>query len=120
MAKILSFGIDKTFLDTRAKLLAGQGLTVSSVSQKDEATRLFKMINPEIVIFGQKVPESLRSSLSRQFKKSRPDVQMIYMYLGSTDGTDMADAILNVESEPDVLISTIRYLEERKQPSATA
>lgn len=119
MAKILSFGIDKTYLDERAKLLARNGLDVSSVSQKDEALRLFTMMNPDIVIFGHKVPESLRSSLSRQFKKHRPDVQMIYMYLGGTEGTDMADAILNLESEPDVLVSTIRYLEDRRH-SATA
>ena len=120
MAKILSFGIDKTYLDARARVLASSGLHVSSVSQKDEALRLFKMMDPQIVVFGHKVPESLRSSLARQFKKLSPQVQLIYMYSGSTEGTDMAEAILNVESESEVLIDTIKYLESRRQPSPTA
>jgi DNA-binding NtrC family response regulator len=115
VAKILSFGIAKEHLDRRAKLLAQNGFNVSSVTQKDEALRLAKMLVPNIVIFGHKVPPALRSSLSRHMKKVNPDVQMIYMYEGSTQGTEMADAILNVESEPEVLVEAIHYLEDRRK-----
>lgn len=117
MVKILSFGILKDYLDARAKLLASNGFTVSSVSQKDEALRIGKMISPEIVIFGHKVPPTLRTSLSRHMKRINPEAQMIYMYLGSTEGTEMADAILNLESEPEVLVETIKYLIERHKPA---
>ena len=116
MAKILSFGINKEFLDARAKSLVTNGLKVSSVSQKDEALRIGRMLMPDIVIFGHMVPASLRASLSRSLKKINPEVQLIYMYMGSTDGTEMADAILNVESEPSVLVETIKYLIERNKP----
>jgi DNA-binding NtrC family response regulator len=104
----------KDYLDRRAQLLSSHGLTVSSVTQKDEALRLAKMISPDIVIFGHKVPPNLRASLSRHMKKVNPDVQMIYMYQGSTDGTELADAILNLDSEPEVLVETIHYLKERR------
>jgi DNA-binding response OmpR family regulator len=117
VVKILSFGIVKDYLDTRAKLLASHGFSVSSVSQKDEALRLGKMMQPEIVIFGHKVPPSLRLSLTRHIKRINPEAQIIYMYLGSTDGTEMADAILNLESEPEVLVDTIKYLVERHKPA---
>jgi hypothetical protein len=115
VAKILSFGINKEFLDARAKSLVAHGLNVSSVSQKDEALRIARMMMPAIVIFGHAVPPTLRASLSRSMKKISPEVQLIYMYKGSTDGTEMADAILNVESEPMVLVDTIKYLIERNK-----
>jgi DNA-binding NtrC family response regulator len=120
VAKILSFGIAKDHLDRRAKLLASHGLIVSSVTQKDEALRLAEMIVPEIVIFGHKVPSGLRASLSRHLKKVNPGVQMIYMYEGGTEGTELADAILNVESEPEVLVETIHYLQDRRKTNGVS
>lgn len=115
MAQILSFGIVKTFLDERARVLASSGFKVSSVSQKDEALRLAKRMSPDVVIFGHAVPPSLRTSLANSVKKLNPEAQLVYMYLGSTDGTEMADAILNLESPPTVLVETIRYLLERRK-----
>lgn len=117
MVKILSFGILKDYLDARAKLLAHHGFSVSSVSQKDEALRIGKMMQPDLVIFGHKVPPTLRASLTRHMKRINPEAQMIYMYLGGTDGTEMADAILNLESEPEVLVDTIKYLVEHHKPA---
>ena len=118
MPKILSFGIDQTFLQDRARVLASAGLTVSSVSQKDEALRLAKLSPPDIVIFGHRVPESLRSALSRNIKKISPEAKLIYIYDGSTQGTEMADAVLGLVSPPDQLVSTIRHLSEDSEEAA--
>lgn len=111
MPRILSFGIDPTFLERRAQLLASSGLKVSSVSQKDEALRLAKAQPPDIAIFGHKVPLSLRSSLSNSLRKINPATRLIYIYGGSAEGTEMADAVLNIESEPETLVDTIKYLQ---------
>jgi DNA-binding NtrC family response regulator len=113
VAKILSFGIDQEFLQLRARALSAAGLKVSSVSQKDEALRLAKLVSPDLVIFGHKVPESLRTSLSRSMKKINPAVRLIYIYDGSTQGTEMADAVLHLVSSPDQLVYTIRHLTEQ-------
>jgi DNA-binding NtrC family response regulator len=118
--RILSFGIDQHYLQERARVLAAAGLTVSSVSQKDEALRLAKLMAPDIVIFGHRVPESLRMALSRNIKKLKPAARLIYIYLGSTQGTEMADAVLSLNSEPDQLVSTIRHLTELSSGEATA
>jgi DNA-binding NtrC family response regulator len=118
--KILSFGIDQKFLQDRAKVLAAAGLTVSSVSQKDEALRLTKLVSPDIVIFGHRVPESLRTALSRNIKKINPGSRLIYIYDGSTQGTEMADAVVGLVSAPEQLVSTIRHLSERDSEEATA
>lgn len=121
MPKILSFGIDQKFLQDRAKVLAAAGLTVSSVSQKDEALRLAKLVSPDIVIFGHRVPESLRTALSRNIKKINPVSRLIYIYDGSTQGTEMADAVVGLVSAPEQLVSTIRHLAERSsEEEATA
>jgi hypothetical protein len=113
LAQILSFGIVKDFLDERARLLATHGFKVSSVSQKDEMLRLAKMMPPEVVIFGHAVPPGLRTSLSVAVKKINPEAYLIYMYQGSTDGTEMADAVLNLDSQPATLVETMKYLLER-------
>jgi hypothetical protein len=113
LTQILSFGIVKSFLDERARLLSRHGFNVSSVSQRDEMLRLAKMMPPNVVIFGHAVPPGLRSSLSGLIKKINPDVYLVYMYHGSTAGTEMADAVLNLESEPTTLVETLKYLLER-------
>lgn len=113
MAQILSFGIVKSFLDERARLLTSHGFNVSSVSQKDEMLRLAKMMPPDVVIFGHSVPPGLRSALAGLMKQVNPGAYLVYMYQGSTDGTEMADAILHVESEPTMLVETLKYLLER-------
>jgi DNA-binding NtrC family response regulator len=110
---ILSFGIDQEFLQLRARALAAAGLKVSSVSQKDEALRLAKLVPPDLVIFGHKVPESLRIALSRNMKKINPAARLIYIYNGSTQGTELADAVLALDSQPDQLVATIRHLTEQ-------
>jgi DNA-binding NtrC family response regulator len=115
LARILSFGTVKSFLDERARLLATHGFNVSSVSQKDEMLRLAKMMPPDIVIFGHAVPPGLRSALSASVKKINPETYLVYMYQGSTDGTEMADAVLNLDSQPTTLVETIKYLLERHQ-----
>ena len=121
MAQILSFGIDQTFLQERARVLAAAGLKVSSVSQKDEALRLAKLAPPDVVIFGHRVPESLRTALSRNIKKISPHVRLIYLYLGATHDTEMADAVLALDSQPDQLVATIRHLAGNTNPEgATA
>jgi DNA-binding NtrC family response regulator len=116
--KILSFGIDQNFLQDRARVLATAGLIVSSVSQKDEALRLAKLAPPDIVIFGHRVPESLRTALSRNIKKINPNSRLIYIYDGSTQGTEMADAVLGLVSPPEQLVSTIRHLSEDSEEAA--
>jgi DNA-binding NtrC family response regulator len=113
VAQILSFGIDQEFLQLRARALSAAGLKVSSVSQKDEALRLAKIAPPDLVIFGHKVPESLRTALSRNIKKINPVVRLIYIYHGSTQGTEMADAVLSLDSQPDQLVEAIRHLTEQ-------
>lgn len=120
MPKILSFGIDQKFLQDRAKVLANAGLTVSSVSQKDEALRLAKLSPPDIVIFGHRVPESLRTALARNMKKLNPASRLIYIYDGSTQGTELADAVLGLASAPEQIVSTIRHLSEHSSEEATA
>jgi DNA-binding response OmpR family regulator len=115
LAQILSFGIVKSFLDERARLLANHGFNVSTVSQKDEMLRLAKMMPPDVVIFGHSVPPGLRSSLSGLIKKINPEVYLVYLYHGSTMGTEMADAILNRDSEPTTLVETLKYLLERRK-----
>jgi response regulator RpfG family c-di-GMP phosphodiesterase len=120
VAHILSFGIDQTFLQERAKVLAASGLKVSSVSQKDEALRLARLMPPDVVIFGHRVPESLRTALSRNLKKINPHARLIYLYLGATQDTEMADAVLALDSQPDQLVATIRHLTEHSSAEATA
>jgi hypothetical protein len=118
VAQILSFGIVKSFLEERARLLASHGFNVSSVSQKDEMLRLAKMIQPDVVVFGHAVPPGLRSSLSTSVKKINPEAILIYMYQGSTAGTEMADAVLNLDSEPSTLVETLKYLLEQHKPTS--
>ena len=113
MPNILSFGIDQEFLQLRARALAAAGLKVSSVSQKDEALRLAKLVPPDLVIFGHKVPESLRTALSRSIKKINPAARLIDIYHAFTQGSEMADAVLHLVSSPDQLVYTIRHLTEQ-------
>lgn len=113
MAKILSFGIDQDFLERRAQLLARLGIKASSAAQKDEAIRLARQMHPDIAIFGHKVPAALRANLTRSFKKINPTLQVICIYDGSIEGTEEADAVLNLRTEAQVLAETIKYLADR-------
>lgn len=118
MPRILSFGIATEYLEKRAHLLVNGGFKVSSASQKDEAIRLAKANAPDIVIFGHKVPATLRASLSATMKKINPAVRLIYIYAGTREGLESADAVLNIETEPSTLIETIQYLDQASAPPA--
>jgi DNA-binding response OmpR family regulator len=110
MAQILSFGIDRNYLDQRAIVLNKAGFRVSSAEQKSEALRLAQLSPPQVVIFGHRVPAKLRQALAQSFRSIKAEIKLIFVYEGEKPDDDTADAIVAVGASPEELVSTVREL----------
>lgn len=110
MALVLSFDTLQSALEQQSQLLKRFGFTVCSASQKDEALRLAELDPPRVIVFGPHVPTSLRTVMSRRLRASSPSPRLIYMYRETTESTELADAILNAQSDPQTLADTIHFL----------
>jgi hypothetical protein len=110
VTQILSFGIDRTYLDERAIILNKAGFRVGSAEQKNEALRLAQLSAPQIVIFGHRVPPKLRHSMVLSFREINPEMKFVFVYEGETPESDLADGMVPVQASPDELVTTIREL----------
>jgi DNA-binding NtrC family response regulator len=110
MAQILSFGIDRNYLDERAIILNKAGFRVSSAEQKNEALRLAQLSAPRMVIFGHRVPPKLRQSMARSFREINPEIKLIFVYQGEKPESQLADAMVPVQAPPDELVTKVREL----------
>jgi DNA-binding response OmpR family regulator len=110
MAQILSFGIDRTYLDERAIILSKAGFRVSSAEQKGEALRLARLSPPQLVIFGHKVPARLRQSLALSFKEMKEDMRVVFVYAGERPEGEPADAFVSFQAAPEELLNTVERL----------
>lgn len=110
MAQILSFGIDRSYLDERAIILNKAGFRVSSAEQKSEALRLAQLSSPRLVIFGHKVPAKLRHSMARSFRDIDPEMKLVFVYRGEKPEDELADAMVPLQTSAEQLVTTIRGL----------
>lgn len=119
MAKILSVGYLQDFLMKRAEVLAGAGYKVTSVNCVEDVVRMMEKPGFDVAIFGHGVPTEDRNLMTGYIKECCPKIAVIFLYSGSIEQAEAADAILNFHGAPDDLINTVKYLVEKKSNGKT-
>jgi sodium-dependent dicarboxylate transporter 2/3/5 len=86
-AKILLVDDEERFRVTLGKQLAARGYTVFDVGNGEDAIKVLRHENPEVVILDQKMPKMDGIQTLKELKKIRPEVQVIMLTgYGSMEG----------------------------------
>jgi DNA-binding response OmpR family regulator len=112
MFRILSFGCQREFLRLRHQALERAGLSVISVTTRDEAERLIRTKPFQVLIIGHTVPMKDRMEVAL-LAKSVQKMAVIFLYDGSIRHAESADAILSIESGSEDLVAAIYRLVDR-------
>ena len=119
MARILSIGYLRDFLEQRAELLHEAGHSVHNAATRDEAAALLAIGNYDVCIFGHGVPENERNEMAAASRSTSPNVALIFLYSGQIRRAELADAVLNFHSSLPDLVQTVDYLVSKKQEART-
>jgi len=114
VAKILSVGYLQDFLTKRAEVLAGAGYLVTSVNCVEDVVRLMEKPDFDVAIFGHGIPTEDRNLMTGYIKDCCPKIAVVFLYAGSIEQAEAADAILNFHGAPEDLVNTVKYLVEKK------
>ena len=86
------------------------GYNLQTVATAEEALRKLDQVKPDVVIVGHRLNLSDRIKIEEGARLARPKPRIVLLYENSIAQTEQADAVLNVNSEPQHLAQTIRYL----------
>jgi DNA-binding NtrC family response regulator len=110
MVDVLSVGFLQDLLQTRNRALLAAGYNVASATTIAEAMEIAENGRCQVMILGHGIPESDRNAVTRSVKQLHPEMKVIYLYVGSIDNAQDADAVLSAEGSHQDLVNTVRYL----------
>ena len=114
MARVLSVGYLEEFLKRRNEHIAHGGHAVIPATSIAQSLTLANEDKFDVMVFGHFVPAEDRNTIARYFKEHFPQISVIFLYEGHIEKAELADAILNVNGDPEDLVQTITYLHERQ------
>ena len=96
--------------DAQTAFLSAAGYTLHIAPTTDWALAQLRRLNADVVIIGHGLDLSERTQLEGVIRLLRPRPRVVLLYESSISQTEQADAVLNINSEPQHLVQTIRYL----------
>ncbi len=90
--------------------LRDAGYELHLVSSAAEALISIHQIRAEVVVIGHGLSLLDRVDVEGAVRQLHPKPRIVLLYDTSISKTEQADAVLNVSSEPQHLVQTIRYL----------
>jgi CheY-like chemotaxis protein len=109
MIRLLLFGCDREFPQSRRRVLEHAGIQIKAVENSEGALKLLRAWPFDILMIGQEVPLHDRNKLSLA-AKSLHKLRVIFLYRGSISQAESADALLSAEVSTEDLVSAIRRL----------
>ena len=90
--------------------LRDAGYQVYAVLSREEAVTAIERGHADVVVIGHGLSLEDRSEIEAAARRKKPKPRVVLLYENSIVKTEQADAVLNINSEPQHLVQTIRYL----------
>ncbi len=90
--------------------LRDAGYQVHGVSSREEALASIEHAHIDVVVIGHGLSLADRTEIEVSARQQHPKPRIVLLYENSISNTEQADAVLNINSEPQHLVQTIRYL----------
>jgi CheY-like chemotaxis protein len=90
--------------------LRDAGYQVQLVSSSEEALAAMQRTPADVVVIGHGLSLADRTEIEAAVRQQHPKPRIVLLYEISIAQTEQADAVLNINSEPQHLVQTIRYL----------
>jgi DNA-binding NtrC family response regulator len=90
--------------------LRNAGYHVYSVFSVEEALGRIHQCGLHVVVIGHGLNLADRTAIEAAIRQLNPKPRIVLLYDSSIANTEQADAVLNINSEPQHLVQTIRYL----------
>lgn len=90
--------------------LRDAGYQVHGVSSREEALASIEHAHIDVVVIGHGLSLADRTEIEVSARQQHPKPRIVLLYENSISNTEQADAVLNINSEPQQLVQTIRYL----------
>ena len=117
MTRVLLFGYMEDLLRKRHDALCRAGLEVTSVNSRNAALRLLENEQFDVVVVGHRVPSGDRNDVAMRARLAR-ESRVIFLYRWSIRDAEPADALLNVDGNPQDLVAAIQRLASPADRSA--
>jgi hypothetical protein len=96
--------------EMQAAYLKEAGYSLHVVETAEKALPQLERLRAEVVIIGHGLGMGIRIQLEGAIRLLRPKPRVVLLYETSISQTEQADAVLNIKSEPQLLVQTVRYL----------
>ena len=90
--------------------LRNAGYQVFAVLSREEAIRGIEGGRVDVIVIGHGLSLGERMEIEAVAQRTKPKPRVVLLYENSIAKTEQADAVLNINSEPQHLVQTIRYL----------
>ena len=90
--------------------LRNAGYQVYAVLSREEAVSRIECSHIAVVVIGHGLTLADRSEIEAAARQQKPKPRVVLLYENSISKTEQADAVLNINNEPQHLVQTIRYL----------
>lgn len=114
---LLSVGSEPDLLLLRNQVLRGAGYYVNSQTNIDEALRVFRRGDFDLVIMCHSVPEADKVKLITAIRKSRPSTPIVIVRRDG-ESTSLADGSVHSLDGVNALLNCVSELLERRRQSA--
>lgn len=96
--------------EVQAAHLKKAGYSLHMAVTPEQALARLRQAQAEVVIIGHSLGMGERMQLEGTIRLLQPRPRVVLLYETSISQTEQADAVLNINSEPQHLVQTIRYL----------
>ncbi len=96
--------------EVQAAYLKEAGYSLHVAATAPQALQQLERLQVEVVVVGHGLGMGERTQLERAIRLLRPRPRVVMLYETSISQAELADAVLNIKSEPQHLVQTIRYL----------
>jgi DNA-binding NtrC family response regulator len=94
----------------RSSVLRAAGYALEFVSTVEEALRSIRAVQFHVVVLGHAIASEHRIRIEKTIQRLRPKPRVVLLYETSIAQAEQADAVLNVNGDPEELVRTVRYL----------
>ena len=108
--RVLSVGYLVGELRKRNQRLQEAGFAVDSASRPNDAFALAKANPYNCAVFGAAVPEPIRNGISAVVREKNPDAVIVMLYWTGIQNTELADAVLHVNTSDHDLQNILKHL----------
>ncbi len=107
---VLYVGAKSDLASFHASHLRDAGYELHAVLTPQEALEKIGQVKVNAVVIGHGLGLADRIQIEQAIRRLQPKPRVVLLYETSISQTEQADAVLNINSEPQHLAQTIRYL----------